>query len=135
MRIRAIFLLLVGCVWAAFVVLMFLTLAGITDGPVSLPSVAFYWGGMLIGPLSLIAGSCLALITGPRRFAAVLVAFGCLILTGYALYNSIAAMHRKPLQAPPPYWFYVVMLIVMLFADLSGFRVVRKLLDSPVPAH
>jgi hypothetical protein len=135
MRILAIFLLLVGCVWAAFVVWMLLTLAGITDGPVSLLSVAFYWGGMLIGPLSLMAGSCLVLISGSRRFAAILVAFGCLILTGYALYNSVAAMHREPLQAPSPYSFCIVMLTIMLLADLAGFKVVRKLLVSRVPAH
>jgi hypothetical protein len=134
MRIPAIFLLLVGCVWAAFVVLMFLTLAGITDGPVSLPSVAFYWGGMLIGPLSLIMGSCLVLISGSGRFAAILVGFGCLILTGYALYNSVAAMHRELLQAPPPYSFCILMLTVMLLADLAGVTVVRKLLVSRAAA-
>ena len=133
MRISTIFLLLVGCVWAAFVVFMSLTLAGITDGPVSLLSVAFYWGGMLIGPLSLIVGSGLVLITDSRRLAAILVSFGCLILTGYALYNSVAAMHREPLQAPPPYSFYIVMLTIMLLTDLAGFKVVRKLLDSRVP--
>ena len=133
MRIPTIFLLLVGFAWAAFVVLMFLTLAGISDGPVSLLSVTFYWGGMLIGPLSLIVGSCLVFISGSRRFAAILVSFGCLILTGYALYNSVAAMHREPLQAPPPYSFYIVMLTIMLLTDLAGFKVVRKLLDSRVP--
>jgi hypothetical protein len=133
MKIPAIFLLLVGCVWAAFVVLMSLTLAGITDGPVSLLSVAFYWGGMLIGPLSLIVGSGLVLITDSRRLAAILVTFGCLILTGYALYNSIAATHREPLQAPPPYSFYIAMLAIMLLADLAGFKIVNKLLVSRGP--
>jgi hypothetical protein len=134
MRIPAIFLLLVGCLWAAFVVWMFLVLAGIAD-PVSLLSVASYWGGMLIGPLSLMVGSCLVLITDAKRVAAILITFGCLILTGYSVYNSVAAMHREPLQAPPPYLFCIVMLIIMLLADLAGLKVVRKLLDSRVPAH
>ena len=113
---------------------MFLVLAGIAD-PVSLPSVALYWGGMLIGPLSLMVGSCLVLITGSRRFAAILVTFGCVILTGYALYNSVAATHREPLQAPPPYSFCIVMLTIMLLADFVGFKVVRKLLVPRAPAR
>jgi hypothetical protein len=134
-RIPCIFLLLVGCVWTLFEVLMFLTIVGITDGPVSLMSVTLYWGGMLIGPLSLIVGSCLVLIRGSGRFSVILLALGCLILTGYALYNSVAAMQRQPLQAPPPYSFYIVMLIIMLLADVAGFRVVKELLSSRAAAH
>ena len=135
MRIPCIFLLLVGCVWALFEVVMFLTIAGITNGPVSLLSVALYWGGMLVGPLSLIVGSCLVLIRGSGRFGVILVAVGCLILTGYALYNSVAAMQLQPLQAPPPYQFYLVMLVIMLLADVAGFSVVKQLLSSRTAAH
>jgi hypothetical protein len=129
MKIPGIFLLLVGCVWAIFVVWMFLTLAGVANFEWS-PSGVLYWTGMLIGPLSLIVGSALALRDASGRLGAILVAIGCLVLTGFAVYNSFAAMQRKPLQAPPPYSFYAVMLVTMLLADMAGFRVVKQLLSS-----
>jgi len=134
MKSLSIFLLLVGSVWTVFVVLMFFGLAGIADFDWSVCGV-LYWLAILIGPMSLIAGSCLVLITGTGRFGAVLIAIGCLSLTGEALYNSVAAIHRQPLQAPPPYSFYVLMLFVMLLADVAGFRVVKHLLHSPPEAH
>src|ERR1700722_2495328 len=134
MKSPSIFLLLVGCVWAVFVVLMFFGLAGIADFDWSM-SGALYWLAMLIGPMSLIVGSCLVMIIGTGRFSAVLIAIGCLSLTGGALYNSVAAIQRQPLQAPPPYSFYVLMLFVTLLADVAGFRVVRHLLRSHPEAH
>jgi hypothetical protein len=132
MKIQAVFLLFVGCVWATFDVLMFFAIAGIAD-PVSLLSISLYWGGMLIGPMSLISGSCLVLMRGPGRPGAILVAIGCLALTGFAVYNSIAGMQRKPLQAPPTYSFYVVLLLIMLLADIAAFKVVRLFLSSHGP--
>ena len=134
MKSPSIFLLLVGCVWAVFVVLMFFGLAGIADFDWSVSGV-LYWLAMLIGPMSLIVGSCFVLITGTGRFGAVLIAIGCLSLTGEALYNSVAAIQRQPLQAPPPYSFYVLMLFVMLLADVAGFRVVTQLLRSTRAPH
>jgi hypothetical protein len=134
MKSSSIFLLVVGCVWTVFIVWMFFALAGIADFEWSVSGV-LYWLAMLIGPLSLIVGSCLVLIRGTGRFGAVLIAIGCLTLTGDTLYNSIAAIHRQPLQAPPPYSFYIVMLIVMLLADVAGFRVVKQLLRSHGAAH
>jgi hypothetical protein len=129
MKIPGVFLLLVGCVWAIFVVWMFLTLAGIANFEWS-PSGVLYWMGMLIGPLSLIVGSALVLRDASGRLGAVLVAIGCLVLTVFAVYNSFAATQRKPLQAPPPYLFCALMLAIMLFADVAGFRVVKQLLTS-----
>jgi hypothetical protein len=129
MKIPGIFLLLVGCVWAIFVVWMFFTLAGVANFEWS-PSGILYWVGLLIGPLSLIVGSALALREASGRLGAILVTIGCLVLTGFAVYNSVAAMQRKPLQTPPPYSFYAAMLVTMLLADMAGFRVVKQLLSS-----
>jgi hypothetical protein len=134
MKSPSIFLLLVGCVWAVFVVLMFLGIAGIADFERWVSGV-LYWLAMLIGPLSLVVGSSLVLIRSSGRFSAVLVAIGCLTLTGYALYNIVAATRLQPLQAPPPYSLYIVMLILMFLADVAGFRVVKQLLRSHAGAH
>ena len=59
------------------------------------------------------------------RPGAILVGLGCVILTGFALYNSITGMQRQPLQAPPPYLLYMVLLLIMLGLpigrDMDGF--------------
>jgi hypothetical protein len=132
MRVSSIFLLLVGCAWALFDVLMFLAIAGITDGPVSLGAVVAYWGGMLVGPLSLIVGSYLVLMGGARRSGTILIVIGCLALTGFTLYNTIAATHVQPLQAPPPYSLYLVLLFIMVLVDIAGFRIVRQFLSPRI---
>ena len=113
---------------------MFVDLAGIAGFDWSMYGV-LYWLAMIISPVSLIVGSCLVLTRGTGRFGAVLIAIGCLSLTGEALYNSVAAIHRQPLQAPPPFSFYVLMLFVMLLTDVAGFRVVKQLLRSHPAAH
>jgi len=124
MKMAAIFLLVVGCVWTLLVVWLFLSIAGVADTPGSILKTALYWGGMLIGPLSLITGSALVL-RAVSRPGASLVAVGCLLLTIFAIYNSVEGMQRKPLQVPPPYAFYIAVLIVMLLADAAGYKVVR----------
>jgi hypothetical protein len=134
MKIPSIFLLIIGCVWALFVVWMFVTLAGIAEFGWTLPGIV-HWVGMLIGPVALVVGSALVLRRGNRASSAILVAIGCLILTSFALYDSVVGMQQKPLQALPTYSFYAVMLIVMLLADIAGFRVVRQLLRSPAGTH
>jgi hypothetical protein len=134
MKIPGTFLLIIGCVWAIFVLWMFLTLAAIAEFGWTLSGI-LYWAGMLIGPVVLIVGSALVLRRGNRASGVILVAIGCLILTSFALYNSVVGMQQKPLQAPPPYSFYAVMFIVMLLADIAGFRVVRKLLRSHPAIH
>jgi hypothetical protein len=127
MRGSTICLLLVGCVWALFVVLTFLDFAGIANFDWSVSGV-LYWLAMLIGPLSLIVGSTLILRGRTKRFSAALVAIGCLALTGFALYNSLAAIKLQPLQAPPPYLFYILLLFIMGLTDIAGFKVIRQLL-------
>ncbi len=46
------------------------------------------------------------------------------------MYNSIAGMHREPLQAPPTYWFYGLMMIVTFLADFAGYRLIRPMLAT-----
>lgn len=88
MKMPAIFLLIVGCMWTLFVVWMFLVVAGIANPPESfLPIVvaALDWAGMLVGPVTLIVGSVLLLRRGSLRWSAIWVLTGCVILTGSVL--------------------------------------------------
>jgi hypothetical protein len=130
MKVPAIFLLIVGCIWTLAVMWMFLSIAGIADAPESIVHVVLFWGCLLIGPAVLIIGSTFVLRGSSGRVGAALVTIGCLILTGFALYNSVVGMQRKPLQAPPVYSVYIAWLIVMLLADIAGFRLVRQLSSS-----
>jgi hypothetical protein len=121
------FLLVVGCLWGLLVVWMFLTIAGVADAPESWARVAVYWGSMLVGPLMLTIGAVLLLRGTFLRPGATLVGLGCMILTGFVLYNSITGMQRKPLQAPPPYLFYAALLLIMLLSDAAAYRVYKSL--------
>jgi hypothetical protein len=127
MKMAAGFLLAVGCLWGLLVVWMFLTIAGVADAPESWAKVALYWGGMLAGPVALILGSVLLLRGTSLRAGAILVGVGCIILTGFALYNSITGLQRKPLQAPPPYPFYVVLLLIMIFSDVAAYKIYKAI--------
>jgi hypothetical protein len=127
MKMAAGFLLVVGCLWALFVGWMFLTIAGITDAPESWAKTGLFWGGMLVGPLVLIIGAVLLLRGTSLRPGAILVGLGCVILTGFALYNSITGMQRQPLQAPPPYLLYIVLLLIMLLSDAAAYKVYKVL--------
>lgn len=127
MKMAAGFLLVVGCLWMLLVVWMFLTIAGVADAPESWAKAALYWGGMLVGPLVLIIGAVLLLRGTSLRPGALLVSLGCIIFTGFALYNSITGMQRKPLQAPPPYVLYIVLLVVMLLSDAAAYKVYKML--------
>jgi hypothetical protein len=121
----AVFRLVVGCLWALFVVWLFLVIAGVADVPESPTMLALYWCGMLIGPLTVIIGSVLLLRRTSSRTGSTLVALGCLIFTGFVLYNSIAGMQRQPLQAPTPYGFYGVLLLFMLLSDIATYKIFR----------
>ncbi len=134
MKLPGILLLVIGCVWMLFLIWMFLAIASIAEFVWSLSDV-LYWVGMLIGPVSLIIGSCLVLIRGKGRSGAILVAIGCVTLTVYVLYNTVAGMQRQPLQITPPYSSFIVMIIIVLSGDIAGFKVVRRLLFSNVAAQ
>jgi hypothetical protein len=125
MKMSAIFLLIVGCFWALLVLWLFLTIAGVADLPKSAATAVLYWCGMLIGPVVLIVGSALLLQRASSRPGVVLVGLGCVIFTGFALYNSITGMQRQPLQVQPLYWFYIVLLLLMLLSDMAAYKIYR----------
>ena len=126
MKMAASFLLVVGCMWALFMGWLLLVFGGAAaDSLVGWAKAAPYWGGMLAGPAVLITGSVLLLRGTPLRTGATLVGIGCIILTGFALYNSITGLQRKPLQAPPPYLFYVALLLIMIFSDAAVYKIYK----------
>jgi len=133
MKTAAGFLLVVGCLWALLIMWMFVTLAGIAEPPGSWVKAALYWSSMLIGPLMLIIGAVLLLRNTSLRSGAILVGIGCAILTGFALYNSVIGIHREPLQAPPPYLLYFVLLLVMILSDAAAYKVYRVVSLVPGP--
>ena len=114
---------MVGCLWALFVVWMFLTIAGIADTPESPIMPVLYWGGMLVGPFTV-----LSLRKKPTRTGPILIAVGCLIFTGFALYNTMVGMQRQPLQAPTPYWFYVVLLALTFLSNVAAYKIFKAAL-------
>ena len=127
MRTPAIWLLIVGCVWALFVVWLFLTIAGTAGEAESIKKVVLYWGAMLVGPLSLIIGSALVLRGSSSRAGVVLVTTSCVNTTCVALYNAVTEFLRTPhaLEPPPPYWLYIAMLLIMLVSDVAAYKIYR----------
>lgn len=85
---------------------------------------------MLIGPLVLIVGAVLLLRGTSLRLGTILTGFDCIILMGFAFYNSIVGMHRRSLEAPPPYLFYIVLLLIMILSDVAVYRVYKAWAES-----
>jgi hypothetical protein len=127
MKMAAGLLLAVGCLWGLLVVWMFLSIAGVAGTPESWLRAALYWGGMVVGPLVLVIGSVLLLRGTSLRPGAILAELGCVILTGFALYNSIIGMQRQPLQAPPPYSVYIVLLLIMIVSDAAAYKIYKAI--------
>lgn len=125
MKSALLFLLIVGIAWAGLVVWLLLSITGITEGTDSVASVAIYWTPLLAGPLMLIVGSGALMSGANSRYFVALLALGCLIVTAFVLYSSIEGLQRAPLQAPPMYWFYAILLAVMLATDLAGFKIIQ----------
>jgi len=123
MKMAAGFHLAVGCLWALFMVWFLLVIGGVPDSLIGWAKAAPYWGGMLVGPVVLIIGSVLITRGTSLRLGMILSGLGCFILTCFVLYNSIAGMQRKPLEAPPPYWIYIVLLLIMIFSDAAAYKI------------
>jgi hypothetical protein len=124
MKGPAIVLLLVGCSWAILTVWLFLAISAISE-PASVGAVIFYYGGMLLGPAALISGSCLLLRGMSLRLGVTLTVLGCVILTGFVLYQSMVGLRPKPLEMKPSYILYAVLLTVMLVSDLAAYKIYR----------
>ena len=129
MKVAAsVFLLSVGVVWLLFALWILLSIGGVADEPENWPLAIGIWSGYVVGPVILIFGAGTLLRAPSSKIGTLLVLVGCVALTGFAVYNSIAGMHREPLQAPPTYWVYALMMIVTFLADFAGYRLVRPML-------
>jgi len=121
MKALSIGFMLVGIVWALVVVWIHLVMIGITE-PISAGSVFLYFGAMLLGPILLILGSILVLKGLHAKQGAILVLFGCTILSLIVGYSSIQDLHVEPLQVKPPYLFDACLIITALLSDVGAFR-------------
>jgi len=131
----SIFLLSVGVAWLLFVLWMLLSVAGVADQPKNWALAIGIWSGYLVGPVILVFGAGILLRSPSSKIGTLSVLLGCLALTGFAIYNSIAGMHREPLQAPPTYWFYGLMMMVTFLADFAGYRLIRPMLATLSSGH
>lgn len=82
---------------------------------------------MFIGPLMLIVGSSVVLRGINYRIGLMWIVIGCIIYSILAIYNSVVGLQIKPLQIPPPYWFYIAWLITMILADLAAFKIFKAI--------
>jgi hypothetical protein len=127
MKIPSIFLLIIGCLWALLVTWLFLGLSAIS-APVSVKTVVVYYGGLSIGPLLLIVASALLLTGTLPKLGVYLACVGCVILTGFVLYQAWSVLQPpKPLEFRPLllYIVNVVLLVVMVVADLASYKLFR----------
>ena len=91
----------------------------------------FYFGGLLVGPLVLIAGSILVLAGRRVKPGSILVIIGCAILTITVGCQIPSMLHdlADPLIVRPPIGLCVGTLVVTLLADAGAvqiFRVARR---------
>jgi len=129
-RILSSFLLSIGVIWTLIVGWMYLALSGIAE-PISVARVMFYFGGLLVGPLVLIAGSILVLAGRRVKPGSILVIIGCAILTITVGCQIPSMLHdlADPLIVRPPIGLCVGTLVVTLLADAGAvqiFRVARR---------
>ena len=105
---------------------MYLALSGIAE-PVSLTRVLVYFGGMLIGPFILIAGTIFVLTGKRARSGAVLVILGCAILTVTVAYQvpSILRDLADPLIVRPPIGLCTGIVVLTLLVDAGAVQIYR----------
>ncbi len=120
-RLLSLFMLLVGCVWALAIAWAYISLSGLSV-PVSTRVVIMEYGAMLIPPATMIVGSILILTGAAVRPSATLIGLACLVLTGIMVWQLAPSLHPGPLEARPPYLFFVVLMVLVLLADLAAFR-------------
>jgi hypothetical protein len=132
MKGSAIYLAGVGCLWALVVVWIFLALPGITE-LVSITAVILYFVCLLIGPLVLVVGSIFILTGKFARIGAVLSGIGCIILTGFVLYQVWSIIQPpQPLEFRPLsiYVIHGVFLAVAIVSDFVAYRLYRLAAQS-----
>jgi hypothetical protein len=129
MKVSAIYLLTVGVLWVLGIALIFLAMSSIAE-PVSLLYTSVYYAALLIGPALLIIGAIAVLRRSRPKLGFILVALGCIILTGTVAHQTILGLHVEPLQAKPPYRLFVILIIVTLLTDAVAWRLYRRIFRS-----
>lgn len=119
MKSLAIGLMICGFFWTATVGWMYLTLSGIAQ-PISVWRTLSYYALLLVGPLGLLLGPILVLRGTHAWLGAILTAVACAIFTGWVINELMGLFDRDPLQAPPPYLFYLVLLCLGVLVDLAA---------------
>jgi hypothetical protein len=109
---------------------LLLSIAGVADQPENWALAGGVWIGYLVGPVTLIFGAGIVLRFPSSNFGSLSVVVGCLWLTGFAIYNTIGGLHREPLQAPPSYWFYHLMIVITVLADFAAYTLIRPSLAA-----
>jgi hypothetical protein len=130
MKLSAVYLLIIGVVWALAIGLMFLAMSSIAE-PVGLLYTSTYYAALLVGPALLIIGSLLILRRSREKIAFILSAIGCLILTVTIARESILGLQVEPLQAKPPYVLFAILISATVAADLAAWRIYRRIVSYP----
>jgi hypothetical protein len=117
-RVAAAFAdLAIGIAWASGVTFMFLALAGISS-PTSNLALAKSLALWFAGPICLIAASVSILFGKLLRASLIASAMAALVLTGVVGNTIWDVLHPQPLEAPPAYGFYCVLVAAALLCDL-----------------
>jgi len=109
--------LLIGVAWASGVTFMFLALAGIST-PISNLAVAKWLALWFAGPVCLVAASVSILFGKLPRASLVVSVAAALALTGIVGNTIWDVLHPEPLEAPPAYGFYCVLVGAALLCDV-----------------
>ena len=126
-RVISIFLLVVGVLWCILAGLyLSVALGGVTSAPRLLVMLlALSW--VYIGPLLLIAGAVLSLLSVRQRLGAIFALVGSLtllLMTILQWVQTVKEVHN-PASIPPPNWELVA---GALFVILTNVAAMKKLL-------
>jgi hypothetical protein len=123
----AIFLIVVGLLWAGAISWLFVALGGTGELTFAYIGKALLWySWMFIGPLLLIAGATLSL-GSYHKAGANLSLIGCVVLTIVVGYQSISMIRdlADPLIMKPPYGKWTLGVVLTLLADFAAVQFYR----------
>jgi len=123
----AIFLIVVGLLWAGAMSWLFVALGGAGELTFAYIGKALLWySWMFIGPLLLIIGATLSL-GSHHKAGACLSLIGCAVLTIMVGYQSISMIRdlADPLIIKPPYGKWMLGVVLTLLADLGAVQLYR----------
>lgn len=122
----ALFQLAIGVAAAFAIFMLFASLAAISE-PVSGPGVLIRWVPPLVGPISLVVGSVLTLVSGAERAGAWISITGAVGVTVCAIY-CVASIGQDQLRRgfdAGPLIFAGLVLLTALASALTAYRVYR----------